>query len=113
MARWPLAIETSLVHNFGATDQQRAAEVLAKVGKTQHHGDWHFSYSFERVERDAVVGAFTSDDWWFHSDHRGSRVSAAFTFLPHTFFQFGAVFQKRHGTPTLVKRLQVDVAARF
>ena len=111
--RWPLAVESSYIHNFGTAHERRAIEALAEIGQVERRGDWRFSYSFQRVERDAVVGAFTSDDWWFHSDHQGSRVTAAVSVLPHTFLQFGAVFQKRHHTVDWVKRFQIDLVTRF
>ena len=111
--RWPLAVESSYIHNFGTAHERRAIEALAEVGQVERRGDWRFSYSFQRVERDAVVGAFTSDDWWFHSDHQGSRLTAAVSVLPHTFLQFGAVLQKRHHTVDWVKRFQIDLVTRF
>ena len=111
--RWPLAMDFSFVQNFGAAETQRAIEVAAEVGKIQKRGDWRLSYSFQKVDRDAVVGAFTSDDWWFHSDHKGSRITAAVTLFSHTFLQFGAVFQERQGTSQFVKRFQFDLGARF
>ena len=110
---WPLAIESSYIHNFGSSDERRAIEGLAEIGKIEKRGDWRFSYSFQRVERDAVVGAFTSDDWWFHSDHQGGQFTAAVGVLPHTFLQFGAVFQKRNHTVNWVKRFQIDLVVRF
>ncbi len=112
-ARWPGAIESSVVYNLGAKNERGAVEVVAQIGKLEQRGDWQFSYRFQHVGRDAVVGAFSSDDWWYHSDFQGSRVTAAFRFLSHTFFQVGAVFQKRNGTVNLVKRLQFDLGMRF
>src|SRR5262249_47219571 len=58
LGRWPLAIESTVVYNFGAPDERRAVEVRAEIGKLEERRDWQFTYSFQRVERDAVVGAF-------------------------------------------------------
>jgi Putative porin len=113
VGRWPLVIESTIVYNFGAPNERRAAEVRAQIGKLEERRDWQFTYSFQRVERDAVVGAFTSDDWWYHSDFSGSRFTAAFSPLFPMFFQFSAVLQKRNNTDNLVKRFQLDVGARF
>jgi hypothetical protein len=112
-ARWPVSVESTYVHNFGASSARNAIAMLAEAGKTGERRDWHFSYSFQKVEREAVVGAFTSDDWWFHSDYHGSRVTVAYTVLPHTFLRLGAVFQRQDGAPTLVKRFQIDLAVQF
>ncbi len=111
--RWPLTLESTIVYNVGAPDERKAFEALAQLGKLEKRGDWRFSYAFQRVQIDAVVGAFSSDDWWYHSDFQGSRFTAAFSPLFPVFFQFSAVFQRREDTDTLVKRFQLDVAARF
>jgi hypothetical protein len=113
LGHWPLTIESTVVYNFGAPDERRAVEVRTQLGKLEERKDWRFTYSFQRVERDAVVGAFTSDDWWYHSDFRGSRITAAFSPVFPLFLQFSAVFQKRDNTDNLVKCFQLDVGARF
>ncbi len=113
LGHWPLSIESTIVYNFGAPDERRAVEVRAQLGKLEERRDWQFTYSFQRVQRDAVVGAFTSDDWWYHSDFRGSRFTAAFSPVSPMFLQFSAIFQKRNSTDNLVKRFQFDVGARF
>jgi len=109
LGRWPLAIESTVVYNFGAPDERRAVEVRAQIGKLEERRDWQFTYSFQRVERDAVVGAFTSDEWWYHSDFRGSRFTAAFSPVFPMFLRFSAVFQKRTNTDNLLRRFQLDV----
>ena len=103
LERGPLAGEVSYVHNFGAPDQTRAVEALVEAGA----GRWRFTYAFQRVEREAVVGAFTSDDWWYHSDFRGSRATATRRWGRYGFWRVAGVWQGS------VQRVQVEAGAGF
>lgn len=111
-ARWPLAIESTLVYNFGADDKGSAVEMYAEVGKLEKRGDLRFTVALQTVGQDAVVGAFTSDDWWYHSDHRGTRVTAAYSLHPRIYLSVNGLVQRRSGAADWVRRFQVDLVAR-
>lgn len=64
---WPLQARLDLVRNLGA-DQDRDGERFSVVlgDRRQPHG-WEFGLADQRIQRDAAMAAFNSDEWWFHS----------------------------------------------
>ncbi|MEJ2273622.1 MAG: putative porin [Woeseiaceae bacterium] len=47
-------------------------------GGTEERGDWQVGYSYQKLEADAVFGAFTDSDFaGGGTDNRGHQVSAA------------------------------------
>jgi hypothetical protein len=96
-----------------AEDDKLALEGTVSVGKLGTPGDWRVFYIYQYVERDAVLGAYTTDDWWFHSWHRGSRVGVGYTVLPQVFVQAAVVFQKRLDLKNTLNRVIVDLVKMF
>jgi hypothetical protein len=103
--------------NLGVAEEARheksAFEGSISVGRLGKPGDWRAFYTYQYVERDAVLGAYTSDDWWFHSWHRGSRAGAAVTILPQVFVQATVMFQKRLDLGVTLNRVTVDLVKMF
>ena len=96
-----------------AREDDTAFEGTIAVGKLGTPGDWRVFYIYQYVNRDAVLGAYTSDDWWFHSWHRGSRIGVGYTVLPQVFVQTAVVFQKRLDLRTTLNRVIVDLVKLF
>ena len=69
----------------------------------------HFQY----VEQDALLGAYNTDDWWFHSWYRGHRIGLALTVLPDVFVQGSVVFQQRLDRQNYLNRILVDLVKMF
>jgi hypothetical protein len=117
VVRLPVTVSLDGIVNLGvrgeAAHEKSAFEGSLSVGQVGTPGDWRVFYTYQYVERDAVLGAYTSDDWWFHSWHRGSRAGVAFTFLPQVFLQATAMFQKRLDLKTTLNRFTVDLVKMF
>jgi hypothetical protein len=97
-----------------AADHGRTAfEGSLTLGRVGKRGDWRFFYTFQYVERDAVMGAYNTDDWWFHSWYRGHRAALAYTLVPDVYLQASVVFQKRLDLKNTLNRVMVDVAKLF
>ncbi len=60
-----------------------------------------------------MIGAYNTDDWWFHSWYRGSRAGIAVTILPRVFVQGTVMFQRRLDLPTTLNRITVDLVKMF
>ncbi len=117
LAGLPVTLSVDGLVNLGvrqeASHEKSAFEGVVSVGRVGTPGDWRVFYVYQYVERDAVLGAYTSDDWWFHSWHRGSRAGIAFTFLPQVFLQGTVMFQKRLDLKTTLNRVTVDLVKMF
>lgn len=112
--RIPLQVSIDLSRNFGAeTDEKDAFEGSLSAGQLGTPGQWRAFYTFQYVERDAVVGAYNTDDWWFHSWYRGHRVGVGFTVLPRVFVQGTVMFQRRLDLPRWLNRYMVDLVKMF
>ena len=113
----PVTLSVDGLVNLGVADEAKheksAFEAIAAIGQVGTPGDWRVFYIFQYIERDAVLGAYTSDDWWFHSWYRGSRAGIAYTFLPEVFVQGTVMFQKRLDLHTTLNRVTVDLVKMF
>lgn len=96
-----------------ASHEKSAFEGSVMAGRLGRPGDWRVFYSYQYVERDAVLGAYTTDDWWFHTWHRGSRAGVGVTILPQVFVQATVMFQKRLDLTKTLNRVTVDLVKMF
>jgi hypothetical protein len=112
--RQPVTVSLDGVHNFEASDGNRNAfEGAVAVGSVGTPGTWRAFYMYQYVERDAVVGAYNTDDWWFHSRYRGHRTGVAVTLLPQVYVQGTLMFQRRLDLRTTLNRITVDLVKLF
>jgi hypothetical protein len=110
----PVTLSLDGVHNFAADAGNRNAfEGAVAVGSVGTPGTWRAFYMYQYVQRDAVVGAYNTDDWWFHSRYRGHRVGVAVTVLPQVFVQGAIVFQQRLDLKATLNRITVDLVKMF
>jgi hypothetical protein len=114
LGRIPVTITVDGIHNLGsATDDTNAIEATLALGQLGSPGQWRFFYIFQFIERDALPGAYNTDDWWFHSWARGHRIGAGVTVIPNVFVQGAVVFQNRLDRPTWLNRLTIDLVKMF
>ena len=110
----PVTVSLDGIHNFAADSGNRDAfEGGVAVGSVGTPGKWRAFYLYQYVERDAVVGAYNTDDWWFHSRYRGHRFGVAVTVLPQVFVQGAVVFQRRLDLKSTLNRITVDLVKMF
>ena len=115
----PVLVSLDGIKNFGVRgsakedDESQAFEGNVTIGRVGAPGNWRFFYTFQYVERDAVLGAYNTDDWWFHSWYRGHRVGLAATFLPQTYLQASFIWQKRLDRNFYLNRVLVDFVKLF
>jgi len=110
----PVTVSFDGIHNFEASGRNRDAfESTVAIGSVGTPGTWRAFYMYQYVERDAVVGAYNTDDWWFHSRYRGHRAGVAVTVLPQVFVQGTVVFQRRLDLKVTLNRITVDLVKMF
>lgn len=67
----PLRARIDLVRNLGADLARDGARGSVVWGDARDAGALELGLAYQRVQRDAVMAAFNSEDWWFHSAMRG------------------------------------------
>jgi hypothetical protein len=117
IGRVPVTISLDGFKNYGVREEAAtdgdAFEGRISIGRLGNRWDWRVFYTYQYVERDAVIGAYNTDDWWFHSWYRGSRAGVAVTILPRVFVQGTVMFQRRLDLPTTLNRITVDLVKMF
>ena len=112
--RLPVTVSVDGIHNFAAPGGDGDAfEGAIAVGSVGTPRTWRVFYIYQYVDRDAVVGAYNTDDWWFHSRYQGHRIGVAVTVLPQVFVQGAIVFQRRLDLKATLNRLTVDLVKMF
>jgi hypothetical protein len=110
----PLLLSLDGIHNFEAGAKKRNAfEAVLSAGRTGTPGDLRAFYAYQYVQRDALVAAYNTDDWWFHTWYEGHRAGIAWTFLPQTYVQVSGSVQRRLDSRNWVNRYLVDVVKMF
>jgi len=113
----PITLSLDGIHNFGTREEaigdEDAFEGSVAVGRLGNPGDWRVFCTFQYVERDAVIGAYNTDDWWFHSWYRGVRTGLALTILPRVFIEGTVTFQRRLDLQGTLNRVTVDLVKMF
>ena len=113
LAGQPLRLGFDLAHNFGADDQADAARGELVWGDSDQRGAWELGYAYQRIQRDAAMAAFNSDDWWFHSWVRGFGVWAGYGLGDHWSLRLTGFRERRDGQSQHVARGLLDLVANW
>ena len=111
--RWPFEARLDVVDNLGADDANEGTRLSLVAGdRTAAHG-WELGYAFQRIQRDAVMAAFNSDDWWFHSATRGSLAWVGYGIDATWNVRLAGFHERRDGLDEHTDRVRFDVTARW
>jgi hypothetical protein len=110
---WPLEARIDLLRNVGADDLGDGARGSVVLGdRTQPHG-WEFGFAAQRIQRDAAMAAFNSDDWWFHSFAHGVMPWIGYGFDATWSMRLAGFHEQRDGASVHTDRILLDVNARW
>jgi hypothetical protein len=109
----PLEFRVDLVRNLGADDQRDGARFSVVLGDARRLQGWELGIADQRSQRDAVMAAFNSDDWWFHSWARGVMPWLAYGFNANWSARLAAFHERRDGVSEHTDRVLLDVHARW
>ncbi len=117
VARLPVAVYGDYVRNTAADDEDTGWLIGFQLNKAKDPGSWQFEWDYRDVERDAVVGQFTSSDF-IGGGAGGEGHRFAFGYVPAktvvTSVTYYANEFDRPGTEgQKYDRLQVDLALKF
>jgi hypothetical protein len=110
---WCASVHGEWVRNLGADSESSGWRAGLVVGDVDARGHVEARYFFHRVERDAVLAAFNSDDWWFHSRFRGHRGGVAVGFGRGVVAGVSGSAERRDDLATWTKRLLLDLRVDF
>ncbi len=106
-ALWRARVD--LVRNTGANENSDGARFSAIYGDSRQAGGLEIGFAIQRFQRDAVLAAFSSDDWWFHSFARGVMPWVAYGFNDHWRLQLSGFRETRDGIADPTDRLLLDL----
>lgn len=110
---WPLRMQLDLVRNLAVDRERDGVRLSAIVGDRAIPAGWEFGLAWQRVQREAVVAAYNSDDWWFHSAARGVMPWVAYGFDARWSAQLAGFLERRDDQPRRVRRVLLDVRANW
>jgi hypothetical protein len=110
---WPIDLRIDLVRNVGADDDRDGGRVSLSVGDPRQPHGLQFGVALHRIQRDAVLAAFGSDDWWFHSNMRGQLVWVAYGIDQNWNLRLSGFRELRDGLSEHTHRLRFDIKAEW
>jgi hypothetical protein len=114
VARLPVTVSLDFVHNFGAPGRiANAWEAGVAVGTVGTPNTWRAFFTYQYIGRDALVGAYNTDDWWWHTWAEGYRFGVSYTIFPLIYVQPAVVFQRRLDYDYWINRVTVDIVKMF
>ena len=113
--RFPVSLSIDWAHNLAADEREYrdGVEAALRVGREGVPGDVQIFDIYQYVDRDAVVGAYNTDDWWFHSWYVGHRVGVSVTVLSQVVLRPSVVFQRRQDRQHYLNRYLLDLVKTF
>lgn len=113
--RWgrvPMAARIDVARNVAASEHRDAIRTRLALGGVETPAGLEIGWLYQRIERDAVCGAFNSDDWWFHSRMRGHLGWIAWGLGRPIGLKLSGTIEQRDDLTTEVHRLRAELIAR-
>jgi len=113
--RFPISLSVDWAHNLAATERayRDGVEAALRIGREGSPGDVQLFDIYQYVDRDAIVGAYNTDDWWFHTWYVGHRAGVSVTVLPQVMLRPSVVFQRRQDRRHYLNRYLLDLVKTF
>jgi hypothetical protein len=109
----PVAASVHAVRNQAVDQEGDGIRARATLGDLEAWPRAELAYVYQRIEREALPGAFNSDDWWFHTRARGHRVWIAGRLAPWAELRVSGNMEWRDDVSTATRRLLVDLRLRL
>jgi len=114
---WPLRIYAHAMQNSEVSTEDTGFAVGAKIGSAKADGEMEFSWTYQDIEADSVVGTFNDSDFaGGGTDADGHLLKAKYA-MSKRIFLGGTLFlnnvDRFQGTEHDYNRLQLDVEFKF
>jgi hypothetical protein len=93
----PLVVNVDVVHNLEASRDDLGGRVSVSYGDWRKPRGLQYGLAYQRFQRDAVLAAFSDDDWWFHSNARGVLAHVGYGIDPTWSVHLSYVRDRRDG----------------
>jgi hypothetical protein len=113
LAQWPIEARFDFVRNLGADADRDGLRASITVGDRGQARGWEFGWAWQRIGRDAVMAAFNSDDWWFHSAARGHMPWIGYGIDATWALRLAGFHEKRDGLDHYTDRVMLDLRANW
>jgi len=110
---WPLELRVDAVRNVAADVARDGLRGSAILGTARRAGGIELGLSAQRIQRDAVLAAMNSDDWWFHSAARGVMPWVAYGVDANWWLRLAFFHERRDGLDEHTDRVLLDLNASF
>lgn len=111
LGSWPIDLRLDLVRNLDADAKRDGTRISLSAGDIRQPGGVVVGLALHRIQRDAVMAAFNSDDWWFHSNMHGQRGWVGYGFNEAWNLQLSGFREQRDGLDEYTHRVQLDLNA--
>ena len=109
----PLRAQLDLVRNIAADNQRNGARGSLILGNSRSAREWELGFAYQRIQRDAVMTAFNSEDWWFHSAMRGAMPWIGYGINDNWRVQFALFLERNDGRAEDLERALFDLRAQW
>ena len=97
------------IHNLEVDQEGEGVRLRGSLGDLAAGSRVEVGYVFQRIEREALPGAYNSDDWWFHTRARGHRVWLAVRPVRGVTARVSGFHERRDDVTTPTRRLLIDL----
>lgn len=114
--RWlPMEAHVNVIRNFGAANQgnRDGLDAGVRIGGLTRPGSIRFTYTYQDLDRDAVMTGFNGDEWYLHSWYRGNLYRLAVGLWRDFAVQGTYVEMNHHETNFETTRLMIDLLKRY
>lgn len=117
VGEWPLKVYAHATQNSDAPTEDTGFAVGAKVGSAKNDGEVEFSWTYQDIEADAVIGTFNDSDFGGGGTDSDGHILKAKYAISKKIALGGTLFlnsvDRFQGTEHDYNRLQLDVEFKF
>ena len=109
LGRGSLEARLDQVVNLGADREDRGTRLSVSWAEELEPARFSAGVAYQRIQRDAALGAFNSDDWWFHSAVRGANAWVGFSPRRDLTLRLSGFSERLDGRSVRFERLLLDL----
>jgi hypothetical protein len=109
----PVSLRLDVARNIAHPRDRDGARTRLAIGGSGMPAGAEVGWVFQRVEREALPGAFNSDDWWFHTRMRGHQVWLRAGIGGRFEARVAGFHERRDDVSRPTRRLTAELSARL